>query len=648
MSTRPLHRFEHAGKRYVIDPQSCFCFECDEISWDVLEFFPEAPVNQVFHLLRERYALKELEEVIGELEWLRASKSILTPPRLEQQQKAFELDRGLRRIEVHLDRRAGAAAAAPVAVATSRGKFSLWTRKGAAPDSAPQASSAAVIVRDAAALLLARGVATEALRLELRVEHIDTLDTATLEALANAQSLAALAGKTLHVVLSARATAGAPGGHTLYFRVVAMAAAGISVALDVLRSAIVGTAAASAAFGRLPEGCIGETEFIARALPFADAVDGLYRAGLRVIHLDFDPLYSIAGPDGAAAIAEELRNCAQHYAKALVRGDYYRLEPIAGLFHRIYLGMAQPRSDAAGLWSLAIDATGAIFPSRAFFDNPAHRIAALRDTSFEPALLARYEDIGSLTTPACMKCWARNLCGGGSAAIHEALSGHYHEPHPAWCDAQRAWAQTAIAAFNLLSNEGVGFARIYGQLAKTTKPSLFTLVRAAFQVNIGLRPIGEPDAELLTRWQNFSDAAYFTFNESGLLLATRYDREMDALHPQAHEFEFLLLRKNGDPLGLLRLRPLTMPGMAQAWIYLRATKDYADEGVRKSFRFLLDEAAKRQGLERLLVATGPFDAGLPEFLAAVGFIPSGSQRAALFLRGTYHDVAWHSAELRKA
>ena len=120
---------------------------------------------------------------------------------------------------------------------------------------------------------------------------------------------------------------------------------------------------------------------------------------------------------------------------------------------------------------------------------------------------------------------------------------------------------------------------------------------------------------------------------------------MDAVHPKGHEFEFLLLRKNGAPMGLMKLRPLTTPGAAMLWIHLRKAADYADESVRKSFRFLLGEAGKQQGLDHLLVPCGPFDPGLSEFLAATGFERGGEQREALYLRGGYHNVAWYGAAL---
>ena len=96
---------------------------------------------------------------------------------------------------------------------------------------------------------------------------------------------------------------------------------------------------------------------------------------------------------------------------------------------------------------------------------------------------------------------------------------------------------------------------------------------------------------------------------------------------------------------VMETRPLPAPASAMAWIYLRKPADYADELVRKSFRFLLGEAGKQQGLKFLSVPCGPFDTGLADFLAATGFTPAGAQREALYLRGTYHDVAWYGATL---
>ena len=72
-----LHRFEFAGRHYLVDPETCFCVECDAISWDVSEYYPATPANRILSLLEDRHPRTELEEVISELEWLRATNAIL-------------------------------------------------------------------------------------------------------------------------------------------------------------------------------------------------------------------------------------------------------------------------------------------------------------------------------------------------------------------------------------------------------------------------------------------------------------------------------------------------------------------------------------------------------------------------------------------
>ncbi len=636
MVARLLHRFEIGGKRYVIDPETCFCFECDEISWDVLEHFPEAPVNRVFHLLKDKHPLKELEEVVGELEWLRGSKSILSPPKLEQQQKAFEIERGLRRLEIGVGERADT-----VSAPAPRGG---WFKKPQRTETTIE-SAIATRIRRCTALLLARGVSNAPLRLDVSWESAITRFDEVSAALRDAFGLAAMAGKTVHIALCVKVDAvDALGGAAVAYSVVCTQAEQLEAAHDVLQAARSGSKAIAKAFGALPDGASGEVLLVPRGAAFTDAVKTLHGAGFTTIELDLVTLYATKAP---AEAAQAVRDCGEFYAAALLKGDYFRLEPIASIFHRIYLGMPVRRTDPAGLSLLHVDASGGIYPARAFAGKAEHLIGSVDEERLDAAKFARYEDIGSVTTAACFSCWARNLCGGGTAAVHEARTGDYRTPDPAWCDAQRGWLEAAIATFNQLSGAGVNFARVYGQLGKPTKLSLFTMVKAAFQMNIGLRPLGEADAELLTKWQNFNDAAYFTFNETGLLMATKYDREMDALYPKGYEFEFLLLRKSGAPLGLLRLRPLNTPGTAMAWVYLRDAADYADESVRKSFRFLLGEAGKQQGINHLLIPTGPFDTGLADFLAATGFAATGAQREALYLRGEYHDVSWHAAVLEK-
>jgi RimJ/RimL family protein N-acetyltransferase len=196
----------------------------------------------------------------------------------------------------------------------------------------------------------------------------------------------------------------------------------------------------------------------------------------------------------------------------------------------------------------------------------------------------------------------------------------------------------AVSAFNLLSSEGVNFTRVYGTLSQTFKPSLFTMVRAAFRMAIGMRPIEEADAEMLRDWENWNEAAYFLLNESGLLVATKYDREMDALHPQGVDHEMLLIRKDGAPFGLIKIRPESVPGIAQGWVYFHDEADYGADEVRKSFRTILKEAAGQQSIRRVTVPASAPEEGLQRFLEGVGFTKEGTLREALFVHGERRDV----------
>ena len=164
-------------------------------------------------------------------------------------------------------------------------------------------------------------------------------------------------------------------------------------------------------------------------------------------------------------------------------------------------------------------------------------------------------------------------------------------------------------------------------------------------MTIGVRPIEEADAALLTRWENWNEAAYFLCNETGVLLATAYDREMDSLHPRGIDHELMLIRKDGTPLGLFKIRPERFPGAATAWLYMRDEADYASGAMRKGFRAILREAGGQQSVKRLTVPTSPNEQALRAFLEAIGFVRTGTQREALYLHGAYHDVTFYSAVL---
>jgi len=633
-----LHRFERDGKRFAIDPETCFCFECDAVSWDVLEHYPHTTANRIYHLLKGEHNATELAEVVGELEWLRATKSILKGAQKEELMKAFEVERGLKRVTV--------------ALAQEGPDETLRTRRrwfGADSGNAP--AVAQEVARHGVTLLLGRAGTQKRLRLEFVTEQTLGDPVLVADLCAYAFKAAQLAGKELTVVVHVSDVALAKRPEALEGHTV-----GVQLELSDPSSAGAAVRAIARAWGeslgRLAKAVhAGGPAVTARIVvrpnhgAFGEVVETLDKAGFNSIELDVDGAF-VAHPDlDPEAMVAGLRASAVYYAQRLLKHHYFRLDPVAPLFWRIYNGTPLRRSDPAGTNELAVDSGGAVYPCRRMLGQDAFRLGCVQDGALDEDALLRFEDVGSLTTQACIRCWARNLCGGGTAAVHHALSGSHREPHGAWCEAQRAWLEGAVAAFQTLSSAGVHFERVYKSLGRQEKPSLFTLARAALSMSIGVRPIEEADAGLLTRWENWNEAAYFVCNETGVLLATAYDREMDSLHPRGIDHELMLIRKDGTPLGLFKIRPERFPGTASAWVYMRDESDYASESVRKSLRAILQEAGGQQSIRRLRVPTSPKEQALQGLLESIGFARTGTQREALYLHGSYHDVTVYSAVL---
>ncbi|HEO70786.1 MAG TPA: SPASM domain-containing protein [Candidatus Hydrogenedentes bacterium] len=637
MARERIHRFESEGKRFAIDTETCFCFECDAISWDVLQRYPQTPANRIYHELAHKHDRAELAEVVGELEWLRATGSIVPDFKPEDAKKLIEFEKGLKKLSLEL----------PEAQSETR----PWRGRSTAQD-APYRERARSLGRDAIALLLGRARDQEELELEIiepdAVRDLELLGDLCSEGL----RVAALAGKRLTVAVrvSDVEVPKAPEalrGHALSMRIELAAGADVRAALRGFAKAQGRPLASWAkALQSEAESVLGRIVLRPGNAALGAAVEALDNAGFAVIELDVDGAYLAEEPLTPAALVQGLRDAAVYYAHRLLRHHYFRLDPVASLFWRIYNGAPQARSDPAGTNELAVDSAGVVYPSRLFIGKEDFRLGTVKEGAIDEEARKRLDDVGSATTSACIRCWARNLCGGGPSAVHHALTGDFHTPHEPWCQGQRAWIEAAVVAFNVLSGEGVNFTRVYHTLRRTARPSLFTMARAAFRMSIGVRPIEEADAVLLRDWENWNGAAYFTFTDAGLLLATKYDREMDSLHPQGVDQELMLLRKEGSPFGMLKLRPGELAGLAHGWVYMHDPADYASEAIRKGFRFILKEAASGQDVFRqLLVPAGPSETALADFLRAVGFQQVGVCRDGLYLHGRYHDVALYAVQV---
>jgi len=606
MEATSLHRFAQGGRRFVVDTETCFCFECDEVSWAVLELYPHTSVNRILHRLGDVHPLREVEEVIGELEWLRSTKSILPSTSPKDRLKHFELSRELEEVDLQL----------PSFMGGAEHLFS-----------------------GSLALLLGRSGARKELTLRLHCSGAPSQPDTLITLLERAFRDARLADKNLTVEVVLQIPKSKPlADHQVFAALSLSNAVGVTALIRGLSSAIGGKLSRLSAMADGVAGASTGVVLLPGSADFGNAITHLAGHGFKRIDLDIPAAYQ-ANPDLVpAAMLHGMQTVAVYYARQLAQGNYFRLEPIASTFRQIYEGKAQSRIDRSGTQSLAIDEHGVLYPSRYFFGRSDFAMGKLASGNLDETVRAPFDDLGAHTTPGCITCWARNLCGGGHSAIHHALSGAIRKPNASWCESQREWFAAAIAAFNILSAQGVNFARIYQNLQPRKKLSLWQAARTAMVMKIGVRPIEEGDAPLLTRWENWSDATYFLGNEYGMFLATNYDREMDSLHPRGIEQELLIVSRRNEPIGLLKLRPEQRLGLARVWFFLKDPAGYGDSALRKSFGHILSEAAGQAAFNTLIAAAGPGDPGLGDFLKALGFQHAGTERQALYLHDNYHDI----------
>jgi uncharacterized protein len=627
MASEMLYRFIEDDRRFVIDTETCFCFECDDISWDVLELYPNTPVNRIKHLLKDRHDPDEVEEVVGELEWLRHTSAILPKPKSEDVSKKATRLNALESISVSL----------PHHGAENRAR----RRWGATKNEAE--SPAKAFGLDAIALLLARA-ADQPLRIVFIEEQAIHDPDLLAELCHHAQRSAKLADRilTVEVLVQNASCSGLPAeleGHRLSFSVVM---SGDSDAQSGLRTIAAlnnpSLAKWEKALRNAGDGITGSVTLRPAHAEFAAAVTTLRRVGFNWIRLDLPGSFAADPALDADAMAEALNEVARTYAESLAANKYYRLDPVAELFNHIYDGAPNLRADPTGAHTLYIDRDGGIYPHADFGHLETFKLGSLETGEIDEERREPFFHLGSQNVGACRTCWARGLCGGGAAAVHHTRTGSIHTPDETWCNAQRKWLAALVASFNVLSSKGVDFTRVYQSLTLTGKPSVFAALRSVFQQTVGMRPIEEADGEMLAHWEEWNDAAYFSFSETTVLMTTQYDREMDALHPQGQQQELMLIHPDGTPFGLFRVKPERVKGAADLAIYFRNDEDYGADRIRKGIQTLIKQAGGQQDLRRLTTSVTDAETGLQQFLEALGFKREGTLREALFLHDAYHDV----------
>lgn len=604
---RPIYTFERDGKFFAVDVQDTFCFECDKITSEVLQYYPENTQNKIVHILSEKYPEKELLEVINELEYLRSIGSILKHLKIETWAQSltqgiylntlsfFIKEKDLSRIEKIIS--LTLQKALPYVQANQKFQMNLWF----CPEH------------------------------ETFQENLDSLIELFKEEfpvkVKNLQinlylSVPFHIKKKLKIEENERIFHVFPGTDP-----------------ELIKN--IKTIHEKEYFNFLNDNN-GYTLFLPERIPFSTTVEKFFSHGAKKIILDpFAPLVFNPNIDMLQHF-QELLNLTKTYTLQLKKGSRYVLEPLMQLFQNIQYGNPIQRRDPAGAQEWFVTPEGDIYGGYLYYTRNICKMGNILKDEIPSKEAQKLYHLGIKTTPACIHCWAKNFCGGGHGALHYQLTGKINKPSTNWCGRQRKWIEEVIVCYQELNNAGVPISSDY-PVNTTTRPGrlivLKHIFRSFFKEYISIRPLRPQDEEWLTHWENWNSNIYFTLKNENIQTTTHHEKEQEILNTAKDYEEWVLVDKKAKPRGLIRIQPYNnIPNLTIVYIYFHNPEDYLNKDIQENFQTIFSQIKNHYPENRWLIPVKPDDKSFIIFLEKLHFQKEGTFRDALFLHNQYYHI----------
>jgi uncharacterized protein len=127
------------------------------------------------------------------------------------------------------------------------------------------------------------------------------------------------------------------------------------------------------------------------------------------------------------------------------------LEDIPIYLERLKSGIKSKRFCGAGHSLMVVTPNGDFFPCPSLVSNAEFRMGSMRDGISE-AIIERFYRNTVENKAACKACWARNLCGGGCAALAWDMNKNIEVPDAATCETLKAKIMGAIYIHDQLTS----------------------------------------------------------------------------------------------------------------------------------------------------------------------------------------------------
>ncbi len=604
---RPIHTFERYGKFFAVDIQDTFCFECDRITSEVLQYYPENTQNKIVQVLSEKYSEQELLEVVNELEYLRSIGSILKHKKIETWAQSLMQNtylntlsflftqKNVSKIENIISRTL--LCALPYVQANQKFQINLWFNE----------------------------------EREVFQEDIRSIIKTLLEKIpVQEKSLQINLYLLLPALLKNKLKINEGGELFLVFSKINSEV--IKQIEDILKTEFQNLL-------NIPKAYI---LYFPTKVPFNSVIERLLNYGVKKIILDpFAPLV-LSSDTRIDMLFQELLYLTKNYTQQFKKGNRYILEPIMQLFLNIQNGNPIKRQDPAGAQEWLITPEGDVYGGYLYYKKKICKMGNIIKDEIPLKEAEGVYRLGVNTMPACINCWAQNFCGGGHGALHHRFTGKVSEPSTDWCDAQRQWIEEIIVQYQELNNVGIALSAELPITSDIQIPGRITVLkhifRSFFKEYISIRPLRPQDEEWLAKWETWNDNIYFTLKNENILTTTHHEKEQEILNTTKNYEEWAIVDKKARPRGLLRIQPHTIPNLSVIYIYFHNPDDYLNKDIQNNFQSLFNQIKTRFPQNRWLILTLPEDVNLISFIEKLQFQKAGILRDALFLHNQYHPI----------
>lgn len=590
MARSKLHKFAKNGKYFVFDPHNTFCFECDEITYQIVDYYPDTPLIKVINELSSKYSEEEIKEVWGELEFLRVTGLILKKQKLETWIKEVTEIPSLTEIVFGIDHSL-----------VNDGSLGEVVCKGVL-------KSLPYLRKD---------------KLSITIMSLDSYPS-----LDDSKRVIDLIRK--YFPLSEK-----------------QVSLSLVIPLPYEFAEKWKLSTSSKIFAHVPlnssEPKIKKIEIYPTESDLLRIIKKLVENNITNIEIHFDVLYSLEHGMNISDIFAQIHELSDYYAQMLKKSRNLIINPLTDMFNRIQKGIPKRISDPAGVQKWFVSPSGEVYGGYIYYLNKLGKIGTLDELDLQNneslALLNRGGDI----IPTCINCWAKNLCGGGTPIIHYRFTKKFNQPYEEWCNAQRDWIESMIARFQELGDlDFASFGKMQELEQRDLRPSKFSILKHVFQSffseKLMIRLVSPKDDALLARWENWNTATYYAFFENTALTTTMFEKEQEILNPQRGYEEFVVVDAKGNPRGLIRIKPDKVPNLYYVWVYLNNPDDYDSRSVIKNFQDIISYVRNFDPSGKYLFPVKQGEEKLSLFFEKLGMKKIGTFRESVYYHGLYHDV----------